>query len=195
LPDSRYRFYRAHSACTLVMAHVARDLGIIDFDLEALRDFTYNLVSELAKTVMVTNAVTEEEAFNRMMSSVAARILVTQEYRDKRDGRGPESPRSRIIGEIAGRYVLKTGEMAISQKEIRDWCIKNRYDYNVLVNRLEMDGVLLKKGEKFTMTRGTDYPTVQQRCIVVDMHKLDVDAAIPNLTLVQGSVDTEVANG
>jgi hypothetical protein len=85
--------------------------------------------------------------------------------------------------------------MAISQKEIRDWCIKNRYDYNVLVNRLEMDGVLLKKGEKFTMTRGTDYPTVQQRCIVVDMHKLDVDAAIPNLTLVQGSVDTEVANG
>jgi hypothetical protein len=177
------------------MAHVARDLGIIDFDLEALRNFTYTLVSDLAKTVMVTNAVTEEEAFNRMMSTIAARILVTQEYRDKRDGRGPESPRSRIIGEIAGRYILKTGEMAISQKEIRDWCIKNRYDYNVLVNRLEMDGVLLKKGEKFTMTRGTDYPTVQQRCIVVDMHKLDVDAAIPNLTLVQGSVDTEVANG
>jgi hypothetical protein len=202
LPDAKYRFYRAHSACTLVMARIAKDLGIIEFDLEGIKQFTYTLIGDLAETVMITNAVTEEEAFNRMMSTIANRILVTQEYRDKRDGRGPESPRNRIIGEIAGRYILGSnneralaGHMAISQKEIRDWCIKNRYDYNVLIDMLDRDGVLLKKGEKFTLTRGTDYPTVQQRCIVVDMHKLDVDAVVSTLTLVANEVDRETAVG
>jgi hypothetical protein len=174
----------------------------VDFDLDGIKTFTYTLVGDLANTVMITNSVTEEEAFNRMMSSVASRILVTNEYRDKRDGRGPESPRNRIIGEIAGRYILgsnneKTlaGNMAISQKEIRDWCIKNRYDYNVMLDKLDTDGVLLKKGEKFTLTRGTDYPTVQQRCIVVDMHKLDIDGVVSTLTLVANEVDRETAVG
>jgi hypothetical protein len=202
LPDAKYRFYRAHSACTLVMARIAKDLGIVEFDLDGMKAFTYTLVGDLANTVMITNSVTEEEAFNRMMSSVASRILVTNEYRDKRDGRGPESPRNRIIGEIAGRYILGSnnekilaGNMAISQKEIRDWCIKNRYDYNVMLDKLDKDGVLLKKGEKFTLTRGTDYPTVQQRCIVVDMHKLDIDGVVSTLTLVANEVDRETAVG
>ena len=194
LPDSRYRFYRAHSACTLVMAGIAKELGIIEFDLYALRDFTLKLVTELADTVAETNSVTEEEAFNRMMISIAGRILVTQEYRDKRDGRGPESPRNRIIGDIAGRYILKTGEMVISQKEIRDWCVKNRFDYNVMLDRLDSDGVLMKRGEKFTLTRGTDYPTIQQRCAIIDMHKQDKDGVISALTLVPTTVDKEATS-
>ena len=194
LPDSRYRFYRAHSACTLVMAGIAKELGIIEFDLYALRDFTLKLVTELADTVAETNSVTEEEAFNRMMISIAGRILVTQEYRDKRDGRGPESPRNRIIGDIAGRYILKTGEMVISQKEIRDWCVKNRFDYNVMLDRLDIDGVLMKRGEKFTLTRGTDYPTIQQRCAIIDMHKQDKDGVISALTLVPTTVDKEATS-
>lgn len=190
IPSPKYRFYRSHTACTIVMARICKQLGIIEFDLDALYTFIIATIRDLAESVMLSNTVTDEEAFSRMISSLAGRILVTNEFRDKRDGRGPETPRSRIIGEVAGRYVLGTqkdkdhaGHMMIAQKEIRDWCIKNRTDYNVMVNKLASEGYLISRGEKITLTKGTDYPTVQQRCIIVDMYKIDKEA-VPTLTLV-----------
>lgn len=202
IPSPKYRFYRSHTACTIVMARICKQLGIIEFDLDALYTFIIATIRDLAESVMLSNTVTDEEAFSRMISSLASRILVTNEFRDKRDGRGPETPRSRIIGEVAGRYVLGTqkdkdqaGHMMIAQKEIRDWCIKNRTDYNVMVNKLASDGYLVSRGEKVTLTKGTDYPTVQQRCIIVDMYKIDKEA-VPTLTLVHSQdVDGDSAAG
>lgn len=197
VPDTKYRFYRCHAACSLTMARIAKDLGIIDFDLERLQSFTETLMAELAETVNVTNTISAEDAFSRMMATLASRILVTVEFRDKRSKDGPESPRNRVVGEIAGRYVLGSptkkdfaGHIMLNQKEVRDWCMKNRTDYNRLVDQLERDGVLVKRAEKLTLTRGTDLPTVQARCIVVDGYKLDKDA----LTVVSSNPRTDVAN-
>ena len=198
IPSPKYRFYRSHTACTIVMARICKQLGIIDFDIDALYAFIITTIRDLSESVMLSNTVTDEEAFSRMVSSLASRILVTSEFRDKRDGRGPETPRSRIIGEVAGRYVLGTqkeqacaGHMMIAQKEIRDWCIKNRTDYNVMINKLAASNYLISRGEKVTLTKGTDYPTVQQRCIIVDMFKIDKDAVAPTLTLVSNQFDGE----
>ncbi len=195
IPDTKYRFYRCHAACSLTMARIARDLGIIDFDLERLEAFTRRMMAELAETVEVTNTVSAEEAFSRMMTSLAHRILVTVEFRDKRSKDGPETPRNRVMGEIAGRYVLGSatkrdhaGHMMLSQAAMRDWCMKNRTDYNKLIDQLEKDGVLVKRSDKITLTRGTDLPTVQARCVVVDGYKLDKDA----LTLVSSSEEKSV---
>jgi hypothetical protein len=192
LQGAKYRYYRAHGACTLVIAQVAKDLGVHDFDLDALFKATVKLLTELAETVSVTNTVTAEDAFNRMMAALAHRIIVTVEFRDKRHKDGPETPRNRVNGEIAGRYVLGSttrrdcaGQIMINQKDVRDWCMKNRTDYNAVLDQLESSGALIKRMDKVTLTRGTDVPTVQARCIVVDSYKLDKDA----LTLVS---DTSV---
>ena len=199
LPSPKYRFYRAHSACTMVIAKIAEQIGIINFDLSALGTFTLKLVNDLAESVMETNTVSADDAFNRMVSYLGPRIIVTTEYRDKRDGRGPESPRNRILGEVAGRYILGTnnhkensGHLMLSQKEVRDWCMKNRIDFKAMMDSLDKDGALIKickPGEKVTMTRGTDYPIVQQRCIVVDTLKLDIDSIAPALSLVSNQFD------
>lgn len=183
IPGTKYRYYRNHAACTLTMAKIAKDLGVIDFDLEALEQFAIKLLVELAETVMETNTVTTEDAFSRMMSALAGRILVTAEFRDKRSHLGPETPRNRIIGEIAGRYVLgskgrteNAGWIMLAQKEVREWCMNNRIDYNAMVDHLSTERALIKRSDKITLTRGTDMPTVQARCIVVDAYKLDKDA-------------------
>jgi hypothetical protein len=184
LPDTKYRFYRNHAACTLVAAQVAKKLGIIDFDLEALFDFSVHLLTELAETVTQTNTVTSEDAFSRMMGELSSRILVTQEFRDRGSKNGPETPRNRVNGVVAGRYVLgsttsKThaGHIFISQKEARDWCMANRLDYNTLMASLEAKSALVKKSDKLVLTRGTDMPfSGQVRCFVVDSMKLDANA-------------------
>lgn len=183
LPETKYRFYRAHGACTLVIARVAHELGIIEFDLQRLFDFAVELLKGLAESVTVTNTVTMEDAFSRMMAEMASRIIVTHEFRDARHKNGPETPRNRIIGAVAGRYVLGSpsardcaGHIMLNQKEVRDWCMKNRVDFNAMVDQLERDGALVKRMDKVTLTRGTDVPTVQARCLVVNAYRLDKDA-------------------
>jgi len=183
LPGTKYRFYRSHGACTNVIAKIAKDLGICDFDLVALREYTVTLLAELAQTVTTTNSVSSADAFSQMMATLSSRILVTSEFRDKRHKNGPETPRNRVFGDIVGRYVLGTpsskefaGHIILNQKEVKDWCMKNRVDYNAMIGQLESDGALIKKSDRITITRGTDIPVVQARCIVVDANKIDREA-------------------
>ena len=201
LPGAKFRFYRNHAACTLAAARIMRDLGVHEFDMQRLYDFCVKLLVELAETVNVTNTVTPEEAFYRMMASLAPRIIVTQEYRDKRDGRGAESPRNRISGEVAGRYVLGSqnhkdhaGHLMLIQKDVREWCMANRVDYSAMMAQVEKAGALLKKSEKLLVTRGTDYAPIQQRCIVVDMSRMDKEAVGPTLVANEGVLVDATAN-
>lgn len=202
VPSPKYRFYRAHSACTLVIAQIAKKLGIIEFDVKEMYHFTVNLIKELAESVAETNTVSIDDAFNRMVNELNPRILITNEYRDKRDGRGPETPRNRVNGIIAGRYIIGSqnhkdmaGQLVLVQKEVRDWCMKHRLEYTDMLAGLSKEGALLKHGEKFTITRGTDQTSVQQRCIIVDMAKLDKEHGVaPVLSVVPSTFDDATAN-
>jgi hypothetical protein len=69
--------------------------------------------------------------------------------------------------------------------------MKNRIDFQEMMAALTKEGALVKQGEKFTMTRGTDYPMIQQRCVIVDTLKLDIDSIAPALALVSSQFDGE----
>ena len=201
LSNPKFRFYRAHSACTIVIAKIAKKLGVIDFDIKELYKFTVNLLRELSDSVEENNTVSSEDGFQRMVSVLSQRIIVTTECRDSRDGRGPETPRNRVTGPIAGRYILGTanakemaGRLILSQKEVRDWCMANRMDYHSMVASLKDDGALVSQGEKFVITRGTDCTSQQTRCIVVDTRRLNAESTSPVLTLVTDQFDGNVAN-
>lgn len=195
LQGTKYRFYRNHAACTLVAARIAKELEIIDFDLDQLKAFSIEMLAGLADSVTSSNTVTTEDAFSRFMASIAGRILVTQEFRNRQEKSGPETPRNRVQGVIAGRMVLgnmssraHAGHIMINQKEARDWCMANRVDYNAMLDSLERAGALVKRHDKVTLTRGTDVPLVQARCFVVDSNKLDKEA----LTLVSNSATNDL---
>ena len=200
LSDPKFRFYRAHSACTIVVAKIARKLGVMNFDLKALYKFTVGLLHDLSDSVAENNTVTSEDAFQRMVSVLSPRIIVTTECRDRRDGRGPESPRNRVNGPIAGRYILGTqnskelaGRLILSQKEVRDWCMANRMDFHSMLGSLQEARALVAQGDKFVITRGTDCPSMQTRCIIVDTYKLNSEASAPVLSIVTNQFDGNVA--
>ena len=181
LSHQKHRFFRNQAACAITMAEIAKELDIIQFDIDALRHFTGTAIQKAADSVESTNTIKIEDAFSRMVSSIMGRMLVTQEFRDKRHKDGPETIRTKIIGDISGRYVLGTSSrpefaktMFINHKEMRDWCTKNRVDMTALLNNLETRGALIDKSEKITVTRGTDLPSFQARCVVVNADKMDV---------------------
>ncbi|OYW91807.1 MAG: hypothetical protein B7Z13_11655, partial [Caulobacterales bacterium 32-67-6] len=145
-------------------------------------------------------ATTPEDAYSRLVSALSSRIIVTSEFRDKRHGSGPETPRRPVQGEVAGRFISSPpgskdpnrGRLMLSVKDVRDWCTKNRIDYNAVVEYLRDKGALIQEHEKLRLTRGTDMAGGQAWCLVIDALALEdaVDAPQPrNVTLVVNNSD------
>lgn len=185
LAGSKYRFYRSHAACSLVIVEIAKELEICDFDVAALESYITGLLQHLAREITANNSVTSEDAFSRVVAALMPGIVVTSEYRDSRHVSGVETPRNQIKGQIVGRYVLGTrsatefaGRMFLCQKAVRAWCLKNRTDFSTIVGHLQEAGALIDDDERVTLTRGTDLPRVQQRCLHVDMTKLEAAAPV-----------------
>ena len=180
IPGAKYRFFRSHAACTLTAAKINSQLGIADFDYDNLFEFTIGLMQKLANDTAESNTSSPEDSFNRMIGELSPRIISTFEYRDARHKSGPEQT-VRINSVIAGRLVRGHGDPSragpydgriyIVKKEMRDWCAKNRAEHNSLVEYAKAEGMLIAESEKFSITRGTEYPNSQQRCIVFDSAK------------------------
>jgi hypothetical protein len=194
IPEPKFRFYRSHAACTLVMAEIAKELGIIEFDVPTLHTFAVELMLDLRSSVAEATATTPEDAFSRMLNAFHNRIIVTQEYRDNRSGLGPESPKRPINGEVIGRLVSGSpgkkddpmrGRLMLSAKEVRDWCTKNRVDYRRITEYLQSHGALVAEHERVRLTRGTDVPGGQTWCMVIDTLKLE---SADNVTPMQPTV-------
>jgi hypothetical protein len=187
ISDVKYRFYRSHAICSLTSLEITNELGITAFDLESLYSFVIGLFHELAESVTEQNTVTPEEALNRMLNDLSPRILVTTEYRDGRDSRGPEDTNRISMGSVAGRYIVGnqntkdapiSGKLFLIKKEMTDWCLKHRVDYKTVMDTATKAGIAHEAKDKFNIGRGTKVSAGQHRCVEVDMHKLE--AQIPN---------------
>jgi hypothetical protein len=182
VPETKFRFYRSHAACTLVMAEITRELGIHSFDCESLELFAIRLMKGLRSTIASSSSASPEDAYSRMVAEFSNRIVVTTEYRDGRHASGPESPRRTLTGTPVGRYVVGSrnetkmaGRLFLCHRDVRDWCMKNRVDMNGIVRFLTARGALISEKDRVTITRGTDMATVVQRCLEIDSTKIDME--------------------
>jgi hypothetical protein len=186
ITGAKFRFYRNHAACSLTALQITNRLGITEFDYDTVFDFTVDLMRTLVDDVNTNNTPTPEESFNRMIAALTPRIIVTQQYRDARDSAGLEQV-NRINDAIAGRYVTHDdskskygGHMFIVWKEFRSWCGAQRVDFDGVIKYLEEHDAIVQTGAKFTLTRGTSLPLVQQRVVGINLKKLE-GAFIPIL--------------
>jgi hypothetical protein len=169
---SEYRLYRNHAACTLTALQITNHLGITDFDYDTIFNFAVKLMQNLSDEVKENSKSTPKESFNRMVNELVPRIIRTQEYRDGRDKAGPERT-ERVHGAIAGRYINSTATLYLVRKDFRDWCAKNRVEPDGIETFIKEQGAWVEVPPKFTLTRGTDQPIMQQRCVGVDLAKLN----------------------
>lgn len=190
---AEYRYYRQHAVCTLVAAGIMKELGMLGFDTERLQDFTTKHIDKMCADATEYNEVSHEEALNRMINFLSPRILNTVEYRGKNDARGPEDV-GNIHGEVAGRYILGdalgkeplAGRLYLVKKEIRDWCLKNRVDYDSIIEDATDKGwVIHVEDDRFQIGRGTNRVSPQVRCLVLDTNRMSGEGVKPSLHVVQ----------
>jgi hypothetical protein len=183
------RYYRWHGATSLAAIEITNKLGITKFDLTKLYDFTVKLLLELAAYIKQNNTLTAEDAFDKMISILSPRIISTYEYRDGRDGRGPEEPVYKPYGDsVVGRYIMGSqncdprmdGKLYIARKVFTDWCSLNRVDAGSILAWGESGGIITDSTEKFTLGRGSTISTGNTRCIRIDYKKYQELYGAPN---------------
>lgn len=204
VPGAEYRFYRNHAACTLAAAELMVNLGIWDIDMEALTLYAQELLVQSCENVVQNNAIDPEDALNVMINDMLPRLIITDDFRDGRDGRMPETVDRAIVSPV-GRYVRThpvttntksehAGKMFIAKKEVRDWCVKNRIDEKTMLDYAESIGALASRSEKITIGRGTNLSAGNMRCYEFDMKKIEARAANPStgkFVLHSGGAGTE----
>ena len=180
VPDSKYRFYRNHAMCSLAAIQITNELGITHFDFEKLYNYTVELFLQLAESVAENNTLTPEDALNNMIGELSPRIIVTTEYRERNDGRGPETVRA-MNTSPAGRYITGNvnvkgndlaGKLFLCRQEFIKWCKDHRVDENSVIAYAQNAGLLVPWKEKFTIGRGSSITTGNTRCVVIDINKL-----------------------
>lgn len=204
IPESKYRFFRNHAACTLTAVQIMKEQLGINFDYDKLRAFAVNSMGGAVKTVQLYNIVTPEDAFNYMINEFSKGIIVTHEVRDGREARGVEEVR--IAGEPFGRYVLGTGDgdrkknryagmLWLSKKAVREWCLGAKTDFSAVLEWLKSRDALVSESEKFTLGKGTNITTGMVPCVVIQASQLDMTAAKPVIDLVKGGIDAAGTDG
>lgn len=196
IKDTRYRFWKWHAAATLTALQITNKLGITQFDYEKLYEFTVELFSVMGDSVTTQNTITPEEALHKIISSLHDRIIVTSEYRDSRDGRGPEY--ANVRGEPVGRYVngninskdeFLAGKLFICRKEFITECKPLRTDPEVVLEYARSAGVLVPFEKKFTLGRGTNVKTGNTNVVCIDQIKLEsLNTDAPKLTIAASKV-------
>lgn len=194
LSNPEYRYFRQHAVCTLVAARILKDLGLVDFDLEAMESFTIKLIDTVVTDAEQYNEVTKEEAINQMISALSPAIIATKEYRTKSDARGPETV---VMHQAAvGRYIAGdaldkeplAGRLYLVKKSVRDWCNENRVSVDSMIMEARNRGWLVElTDDKFLLGRGTNLLIGALPCYCFDMRKMHGEGtAAPLLSIVGG---------
>jgi hypothetical protein len=178
IPDTKYRFYRGHVECSMAGLEIARELGLVTFDVEQVYEYAVRLFTDMAENVKTQNTVDIEDALSAVITSLSDKIIVSTEYRTNKEG---NAEFARDIKDAVGRYIIGSknekilaGRLYLQSDAIRKWCAGNRVEYKKLMATARAMGVLIDIEEnRIMLGRGTTVTAGQVRCICIDMRKLE----------------------
>ena len=179
----KYRFYRNHMICTITMAEIATELGIIKFNIPKMIEFAQDAVNRIFEEVAANNAPTWDASLAKMLTDLSPRIITTPYY-DTCVNANPLPIEVNCPYGIIGRAIRGNGivrdnvndnRMFIATTAVRTWCNENRVDSTDFANKLRDAGILLERSKRITLGRGTNVVIPNQRCWVFDISRMDFD--------------------
>lgn len=173
------RFWSYMAVRIMVGATIAKNLGLISYDLAALEAYVMDQALQMKRRI---SGFTHDPSswlgdFRAAHAANILRVNVPTRPRRKEDGTPWKDDRTQgalnDIGyvtyapanrEIVGRYVLSTDELYISKAAVRQWCTDNRIPYSAFEEELSSKGLLLhmdSKRQKRDIGVGTEYRGMQ----------------------------------
>lgn len=166
----RERFWSAIVASNLVGGLIAKQLGLIDWDIMRIYNWATTMVRGLREEVIPplsdVSAVIGDY-INRHMHN----IIVANDEADRRTNRAV-APLVEPKGNLVIRYEPDTKKMFIASKAFKDDCVKFQVNFKDTVKRLEEKGIYTGAVNK-RLSKGMAIVAPGVNCIVLDCTKSD----------------------
>ena len=173
------RFWSAIIAANITGGLIAKNLGLIDWDIQRIYHWCgARLLPELrddVRTPVDDTVAIVGDFINRHMQN----ILVVNDAVDSRSNM-PALPMMEPRGNLYIRYEPDTKMMYISAKAFKDDCVKNRLNYKGTLKDLQKKGILVDTVYK-RMSKGMKVNSPATRSMVLDCNNsefLDVDSML-----------------
>jgi hypothetical protein len=166
------RFWSAGAACTMTGLIIAKKIGLINFDIEAIFKWLVATLAENKATVsdMGTSA---QEILNNYVHEKWQNILwikSTQDLRGTPNNNGLDElvvPESQPRGQLVARYETDIKRLYLLPKPLRHWCGDQQINFGSFMDELTK-GMKAKRG-KMRLGKGTHMNLPPADVIIVDV--------------------------
>lgn len=168
------RFASIGLTCTIVGLLIARELGLVSFDIGKVTTWAVERAKDLRETIL-QNSPPTHDVFGRMLTEISSGFIVTNV---EGDARANNKLASVISGPtnapITGRYIQDSGTLYIQQSVIRQWCAKNQADYGDMWKTALDREWIAPEIVHYSLGKGTrEYGLAPTRCWKVDVRKMN----------------------
>jgi hypothetical protein len=168
---SRERFWSGAVACNIAGALIAKDLGILDFDIKRVYDW---IVKELKtmRTEIKAPSQNQTSVIGEFMNEHRRCTLVINGEADKRTGMEQIAIIEPKFGDLLIRIEPDTKLLFINAKHLRTYCAKQQITLKETLKGLEVDGIF--KGQvKKRLSKGTEIHSPAVDAYVFNMDNPD----------------------
>lgn len=179
--ETRERFYNDLICIALTAGAVMKHLGLVEFDLDAIRKWAFEVVVSLREG-RLESAKSEEDHISQFLSSLQGRTIVTKHYGDGRMHK--EQPLDIVRNEAVARHAIVDKRFFVSASEIKNWCREQQLSPTQFVRTMDAYGYIHhEEGRsgtgslKMRLGTGTDTVTGVAACYELNYSKLFGEAA------------------
>jgi hypothetical protein len=171
---SRERFWSATVASNLAGGHIARDLGLLEYNMERVYEWALHEFSRMQSSMNIRNR-DAISTLGEFINDHMANILIINENSSLRSGL-PEAAIREPRSDLVVRIEPDTRRMYITARGMRDFCTRQQLTYKDVLKELGDAGIYLKNVKK-RLSKGTHITATAVEALEIDMDKAGMDPA------------------
>lgn len=181
------RFWFAEAACALVAGDIAKTLGLLDYDLDYLRNWflQFQLPFMRAFTTEQVSVNSPLTVLTDFLYHINGNTVVIETYDDRRDIVGvPVKP----MGDLKAQFVKNTGVITVLKSAFVNYCMQKKRFSQEIIKDLAASGAIISASTKVVLGQGTDFHRARAECFTVNLNHPDLASLAPQLIEAQGPV-------
>ena len=172
--DNKERFYRDTIVTALVAGKIATKLGLVSFDVDAMRAWAMAQIVQLREGRRESNTDIAEHVAS-FIATLQGRLIVTKRI-GHANGKKEDSAFP-LRAPAVGRIATDSQQAFVTVKSITDWCKEFGVAPAAIREELDRAGYLMMQADGSSSSRiyigqGSTVPSGQSRCYELNFNKL-----------------------
>jgi hypothetical protein len=172
--DNKERFYRDTIVTALVAGLIAKKIGLVSFDINAMKQWAVAQVKLMRESRKEVNTDIKEH-LAAFISTLHGRLIITKRLGSANTHK--EESQTPIRTSPAGRLCTEDKKAFITVKAVTDWCKDNSVAPSAMRDELDRSGYLIfqpngEPNRRMYIGQGSTVPTGLTRCYELKYHKL-----------------------